>query len=325
MVTPLRIIYMGTPQFAVPTLEALLASIHTVCGVLTQPDRPRGRGQQTTFSPVKTVAVAHGVPVFQPERLREPDVEATLRAWAPDVAVVAAYGKIIPEALLSIPRLGMINVHASLLPRLRGAAPVHRAVMQGDTETGVTIMRVVKALDAGGMFATATRVIGPSDTSDVVERDLALLGAPLLLSVVDQLASGTATEVAQDDSHATYAARLTKDEGLIDWSQAAIAIHNRVRGLFPWPHAYSYLHGRRVIVLRTQPRADVVHAVPGTIVSVLPHTVEVATGNGVLVVEQVQPEGKRAMAVRDFMAGHALHVGDRFAGSPETITHSDSQ
>jgi len=316
MVKSLRVAYMGTPQFAVPTLQALLASRHVVCGVITQPDRPRGRGQQVSFAPVKAVALEHGLPVFQPERLRVPEVEAMLRTWAPDLGVVAAYGKIIPESLIQIPPLGMINVHASLLPRLRGAAPIHRAVIDGDTETGVTIMRIVKALDAGAMFAKVARPIGPDETSDAVERDLADLGATLLVSVVDQIAGGTSREEAQDDTLATYAARLTKEEGLIDWSLSATAIHNRVRGLYPWPHAYTYLGDRRLILLATRSGAESVKAQPGTIVAIVSDGFEVAAGQGRVIVEQVQPEGGRSMRAREFLAGHRIQPGERFTPAP---------
>jgi len=316
MVKSLRVAYMGTPQFAVPTLQALLASRHVVCGVITQPDRPRGRGQQVSFAPVKAVALEHGLPVFQPERLRVPEVEAMLRTWAPDLGVVAAYGKIIPESLIQIPPLGMINVHASLLPRLRGAAPIHRAVIDGDTETGVTIMRIVKALDAGAMFAKVARPIGPDETSDAVERDLADLGATLLVSVVDQIAGGTSREQAQDDTLATYATRLTKEEGLIDWSLSATAIHNRVRGLYPWPHAYTYLGDRRLILLATRSGAESVKAQPGTIVAIVSDGFEVAAGQGRVIVEQVQPEGGRSMRAREFLAGHRIQPGERFTPAP---------
>ena len=234
---PLRIVYFGTPRFAVPTLERLLASRHTICGVVTQPDRPRGRGQRLQQGPVKVVALEHQLPLVQPERLREPAVGATLHSWAPDLGVVAAYGKLLPEDLLALPRLGMINVHASLLPMYRGAAPIQRAIIDGRSETGVTIMRVVKALDAGGMLDVVRRRIDPNETSAQVEADLAELGATLLVDVVDRLACGPVREEAQDERLVTYAARLTKAEGAIDWRQPAIAIHNRVRGLYPWPHA----------------------------------------------------------------------------------------
>jgi methionyl-tRNA formyltransferase len=310
---PLRVVFFGTPQFAVPTLQQLVASRHTVCGVVTQPDRPRGRGQRISDSPVKVVALGHGLPIFQPDRLRAPEVVETIAAWRPDLGVVAAYGKIIPETLLQIPHHGMINVHASLLPKYRGAAPVHRAVINGERETGVTIMRVAKALDSGAMFARGARPIGPDDTSDVVERDLAELGARLLVTVVDQIAARTAHEDPQDESASTYAARLTKEEGLIDWTLRSIDIHNRVRGLYPWPHAYTHLDGARLIVLKTRVDAAATEAEPGTIVDVSRDALRVATGDHCrIAIEQVQPEGKRPMSVRDYLAGRPIRAGARF-------------
>ena len=310
------VVFFGTPRFAVPTLQLLLDSAHTVAGVVTQPDRPRGRGQKVTSAPVKTLAHEHKVAVFQPDRLKPPEVAAQLRAWQPDVAVVAAYGRIIPEHLLTIPRLGMINVHASLLPKYRGAAPVHRAVINGDAETGVTIMRVVKELDAGPMFATVTRPIAPDDTSDVVEDALATLGAELLLTVLEQMASGTGREEPQDDTQATYAPRLTKEEGLIDWSQPAAVIHNRVRGLYPWPHAYTYLNGARLILLGTRVLAGPegpMRRPPGTILAVARDTITVATGEGALAILDIQAEGRRPMRAQDFVQGHRVATGDTFS------------
>jgi len=320
------IVFFGTPQFAVPTLQRLLDSTHTVAGVVTQPDRPRGRGHRVTDAPVKALAVERHIPVMQPERLKPPDVAEALRAWQPDLGVVAAYGRIIPEHLLAIPRLGMINVHASLLPRYRGAAPIHRAVIDGESETGITIMRVVKELDAGAMFARATRPIGPDETSDVVEAALAELGANLLARVVEQIAAGTAREEPQDPARATYAPRLTKEEGLIDWSQPSSGIHNRVRGLYPWPHAYTFVDGARLIVLRSRvdpadlegPRdnEDKAPALPGTIVGVTRDAIQVATGEGgQLAIVEVQPEGRRPMLVRDFLAGHPIRPGAVLSGS----------
>src|SRR5262245_5531219 len=262
------VVFLGTPQFAVPTLRRLLDSAHSVAGVITQPDRPRGRGQKITHAPVKALALERGIPVYQPERLKPPEVADALRAWRADLGVVAAYGRIIPEHLLTIPRFGMINVHASLLPKYRGAAPVHRAVMNGDAETGVTIMRVVKELDAGPMLAKAHRPIALDETSDVVEEALAEEGAGLLVTVLDQLAAGPVREESQDDAQATYAHRLTKEEGLLDWSQPALAIHNRVRGLYPWPHAYTFLRGTRLILRRTAIDRTPTFEPGGTIVKV---------------------------------------------------------
>jgi methionyl-tRNA formyltransferase len=314
----LRIVYFGTPQFAVPTLEALLATRHIVSGVITQPDRPKGRGQRLQPTPVKATALSHSVPVFQPERLRTPEVRATLQAWAPDLGVVAAYGKLIPEDLLAIPPLGMINVHASLLPRYRGAAPIQRAVIDGETETGVTIMRVIKALDAGDMLDKVRCPIGPDDTSDVIERRLSELGASLLVEVVERLARGPVQEEPQDDRLATYAARLTKAEGVIDWTLPAGDIHNRVRGLYPWPHAYTYLGDERLIVLATRVEpAPASGAAPGTIVAASADGIRVATGRGgEIAILQVQPEGRRPMSARDFLGGHLVTPGTSFGSGP---------
>jgi methionyl-tRNA formyltransferase len=309
----MRVVFFGTPHFAVPSLEYLIRSPHQVVGVVTQPDRPRGRGQKVTDAPVKATAVTHGLPVYQPVRLRDPEVIEQLTGWTPDLGVVAAYGKILPERVLQLPRLGMINVHASILPRYRGAAPVQRAVIDGATETGVTIMRMVPALDAGGMFAKATRPIGPDETSDLVERDLAELGAALLIDVIEDLAAGAAVEEPQDDALSTYASKVTKDEGLIDWTLSAREIHNRVRGLYPWPHAFTYLENDRLIVMRTHVAPEPTSDPPGTIVAVSGGVIHVATGqSGRLAVELVQPEGRRAMPVRDYLAGHPIRPGTRF-------------
>jgi methionyl-tRNA formyltransferase len=308
----LRIVFFGTPEFAVPTLHALLRSRHLVVGVVTQPDRPRGRGQKVVAAPVKMLALEHGLPVFQPDKLRDPAVAATLRGWKPDLGVVAAYGKLIPEDLLTLPRLGMINVHGSLLPRLRGAAPVHRAIIDGDTQTGITIMRVVKNLDAGDMFARATRPIGPDETADVVERDLAALGAPLLVAVVDQLAIGTAVEEPQDYMFATYASKITREDGAIDWTLPASFVHNRVRGLYPWPHAYTFLDGARLIIWRTRVLPEPTAEPPGTVVAVTRDAIEVATGHGGrLAIDELQAEGRRPLPTRDFLAGHPIAAGAR--------------
>ena len=312
----LRIVFFGTPDFAVPTLARLLASRHTVCGVVTQPDRPRGRGQRVSDSPVKRVALERGLPVFQPERLRDDGVIDRVRSWRPDLGVVAAYGKLLPEGLLNVPRLGMINVHASLLPKYRGAAPVHRAVIDGASETGVTIIRMVEALDAGDMLGTLTRPIGPDETSDAVERDLAESGAPLLVQVVEQIAGGTVRAERQDDMLSSYAGRLTREEGLVDWTLPASYLHNRVRGLYPWPHAYSYLEGARVILLKVLAGTETSGAEPGTIVEVGREAIHVATGHGGrLSIVRLQPEGRRPMPARDFLAGRSLRPGARF-GSP---------
>lgn len=318
----MRIAFFGTPAFAVPTLRTLLASRHQVVGVVTQPDRPRGRGHRLSDAPVKALAVAEGLDVYQPRDLRAADVDARLRAWAPDIGVVVAYGRIIPEPLLTLPPHGLVNVHASLLPKYRGAAPIHRAIIDGATTTGVTIMRVARLLDAGGMFARDERPIGADETSDVVEADLAERGAALLLVVLDAIEAGTASEEPQDDMLSTYAPRLTKADAPIDWRLPASYVHNRVRGLWPWPHASTFLDGMRLIVLRTTVGAPAladapdVAAEPGTIVSASPAGIDVATGHGGRIrVLELQREGGRPLAVRDFLAGHRVQPGQRFSSS----------
>lgn len=335
----LRVVFFGTPAFAVPTLDALLGSDHAVVGVVTRADRPRGRGQKTSDLPVKARAIEAGVPVFQPERLNDPAFLTALLSLNADLGVVAAYGKILNEPVLAAPRLGLLNVHASLLPRYRGAAPVHRAIIDGEATTGVTIMRVVKALDAGPLLATARRAIEPEETSEELERDLARLGAPLLVSVADALATGPVPEVAQDEAAAIYAHRITRADGVVDWSRPAVAIHNLIRGLHPWPHAYTYHRGQRLILLRSRapeglpgpkdpagPEGPARHAevgrvlsdpaVPGTIVEAAGDVLRVATGDGVLAIAQLHSEGRRPMTAREFLAGARLSAGDLLTREP---------
>jgi methionyl-tRNA formyltransferase len=255
--------------------------------------------------------------VLQPTRLRDPAFLTALSALEADLGIVIAYGRILPDAVLAVPHLGLINVHASLLPRYRGAAPVHRAVIAGERETGVTIMRVVSALDAGPMLAAARWPVGPEDTSSDVEQALARLGATLLVATVDRLAAGGVEERPQDERAATYAPRITKEEGLIDWAQPASSIHNLVRGLHPWPHAHCFLDGRRLIVHRSA-LADAAEPAPapGTIVTAKNDRLLVSTGSGLLSLCEVQVEGKRPVSAREFLAGHRLVTGDRFTPGP---------
>ena len=304
----------GTPAFAVPTLEALLASRHRVVAVITQPDRPRGRGQQVSDGPVKALALERGLPVLQPERLKREPFEEQFDALDVELAVVAAYGKLLPAWLLAKPRLGFINVHASLLPKYRGASPVHRAVMSGDVEIGVTIMRVVEALDAGPMLAKRSLAIGPDDQTAEVEPALATLGAALAVETIDRLAAGSVTETPQDETQATYAPRLTKADGLIDWSKSSREIHNQVRGLTPWPLAYTFLDGMRIIVRRSRAVDQAASAgEPGTVVRLPAGGAAVVAGDGALLeILQLQPEGKRVMSGHEAFAGRVLAPGGRF-------------
>src|SRR5215203_2385213 len=346
---PLSIVFFGTPAFAAPTLQALLDSRHRVVGVVSQPDRPRGRGQKPGIAPVKALALGAGLTVLQPERLKDPGFLDAFAALGADLGVVAAYGRIIPEVVINTPRLGLINVHGSLLPRYRGAAPVPPAVMAGDPQTGITIMRIVKELDAGAMFAKAVRPIPIEATSGDMERELADAGARLLVEVVESIAAGTAHEEQQDAAQATYAPKITREESPIDWTRSAAAIHNQVRGLNPRPRASTSLGGARLIVIRTLPEevhlsagtevpaphregpapgsrlqapdppcaADVEPELqfrripPGTVIEAAGDAIRVATGDGLLLILALQPEGKRAMTAREFLAGRPIAAGTR--------------
>ena len=307
---PLRIVYFGTPDFAVPALETLIGSRHDVVALVSQPDRPKGRGHKLQPTPTKIAAEAAQVPVLQPAKVKDPAFHSALAAFAPDLGVVAAYGRIIPDAVLAIPRLGMINIHASLLPKYRGAAPIHRAVIDGERETGVTIMRVVTELDAGPMFATEHRAIGPNETTPEVERDLATAGASLVLRVIEQIASGEAVETPQDHAKATHAAKIERHEGTIAWTLPAERIHNLIRGLQPWPLVTVTLDGMRCRLHRSALTDENTGATPGTITAVANGVLAVAAGDRrVLQIIEIQPEGKRVMPVRDFLAGHAVAPG----------------
>lgn len=315
--TGLRVLFLGTPAFAAQTLDTLLASRHHVVAVVTQPDRPRGRGQRVLPSPVKVVAEAAGIPVLQPTRLKDETWLAQLRALDLDLGVVAAYGRLLPDALLAVPRLGMINVHASLLPRYRGASPVHQAVLAGDTVTGVTIMRVVRDLDAGPMLAVVDVPIGADDTTGEVEGRLADAGAALLVDVVDRLAEGPVVETAQDESMVTLAPRLEKTRGLVDWTQPAAVVHNQVRGLQPWPGAWTFLGGQRLAIRRTVMTGATRRDLQAGTVLAEDGQLQVVCGDGELVtLVEVQPEGRRAMAGRDFLVGHASAAGSQLTSSP---------
>ena len=309
----MRIVYFGTPQFAVPALQALLDSPHQVVALVSQPNRPKGRGLKFLPTPTKVVAQTRGITVLQPTRIKDEGFLASLADLAPDLGVVAAYGRILPDALLAIPRLGMINIHASLLPKYRGAAPVHRAVINGDPETGISIMRIVTELDAGPVFRAATVAIGPDQTTPEVEQALADLGAALLTEVVDDLAAGRAVAVPQDHTLATHASKIEKHEGAVDWNLPAARIHNLVRGLHPWPLVSGVLDGARYQIHRTALTGRTTSEPGGTIVDGDKAELLVAAGDGaVLQILVIQPEGKRPMSARDFLAGHRIPRGARF-------------
>ena len=313
----MRIVFYGTPPFAAATLRRLLNSAHEVVAVVTQPDRPRGRGRRVLPSAVKELAAAERLHVLQPERVADHTFRTELDACPHDLAVVAAYGRLLPEWLLGACRSGTINVHASLLPKWRGAAPVHRAIMAGETETGVTIIRLVKEMDAGPMLAQRARAIDPAETSDVVEADLAVIGADLLLETVDRIDTGTVVAEEQDHALATFAPRLTREDGVIDWRRPAQAIHDQVRGLHPWPHASAVMEGRRYLIHRTDvvsPSADGPTPAPaGTVVDAHAGRLVVrAGGDDAVAIRELQPEGRSRLSARAFLAGHHWRPGVRF-------------
>jgi methionyl-tRNA formyltransferase len=309
---PLRLLFFGTPEFAVPSLSALIRTSHSVVGVVTQPDRARGRGHKLRPEAIARAAVDQQLPLLQPERLKDQALLETLADLQPDLGIVAAYGRILPQALLDLPRLGLINVHASLLPRWRGAAPVHRAILAGDHHTGITIMRVVLALDAGPMLAHVSTAIDPNETSAELEARLAALGGDLLVETVERLATGSIEEIAQDEGAVTYAAKIERSDSPIDWARPAHAVHNHIRGLHPWPLASTVLGGRRLLVLRSlvEP-SHATSAAPGTILTAGPAGLIVAADAGAVRILELQPEGRRAMSARDFLNGTKVAAGER--------------
>lgn len=300
----LRIAFAGTPDFAVPALDALATSGHTLVGVLTQPDRPAGRGRQLTASPVKQRALALGLPVDQPERLSSDAQRALLREWAPELLVVVAYGLILPRAVLELPRLGCLNIHASLLPRWRGAAPIQRALLAGDSETGVCIMRLEEGLDTGPVYAERRLPIAPDATAAGLLPQLARLGAEALLPVVADLEAGRAVARPQPVEGVTYAHKINKGEARVDWLADAAQIERQVRAFNPWPVAETLLDGERLRLWRARAvAADGTAALPGTVLGLRDGAMHVACGRGVLAVEELQPPGGRAMPAADFLRG----------------------
>jgi len=309
----LKLIFAGTPEFAVAALESLCRSAHQVCAVYTQPDRPAGRGQRLQLSPVKEFAIAHGLPVFQPERLKSNDVAlAELRSHQADVMIVVAYGLILPAAVLAIPRLGCINIHASLLPRWRGAAPIQRAIEAGDCESGVTIMQMDEGLDTGPMLARESLALSTRETGQTLHDKLAAMGARMIAEVLDKLAVGPILAVNQDSQSACYARKLDKREAWVDWLASAVNIERKVRAFTPWPIVRTQFDSQTVHILQAEARVETVAAAPGTIVCVAVSGIDVATGDGVLRITALQVPGKRAMSAAEFLQGHPLTKGAYF-------------
>ena len=309
---------MGTPEFSVPTLQQLHKSTHNIQLVVTQPDRPKGRGRESMPSPVKRFALEEKIPVFQPEKCSAPDVENILREYDTDVFVVVAFGQILSENLLLLPRNFCINLHSSLLPKYRGAAPINWAIINGETETGITTMKMDSGLDTGDILLTHKVLITPSDDAKSLHDTLALEGPTLMLDTLKKLESGTLKSIRQNSDHSTYAPKLKKKDGLIDWNQSAFKIHNRVRGLLPWPGAYSFLGFKRFQICKTEIKTTGEFSQPGIIVRFSDIGIEVGTADGIIIITELQPEGKKRMHVRNFLSGYKLVTGSQFTKQPIT-------
>jgi methionyl-tRNA formyltransferase len=311
----MRIVFIGTADFGVPSLEALLRSPeHQVVGVVTQPDRPAGRRHELTPSPIKTLAMKHHLPVFQPEKIRAQTALDEVRGLAPDLIVVVAYGQILPKELLAMPRLGCVNVHASLLPRWRGASPIQAALLAGDTETGVTTMLTDEGLDTGPMLLQERVSIGHDDNAATLHDKLAVIGAELLPKTVAGLADGTLKPTPQPATGVTYAPKIRKEDGLIDWSLPAAQLANRLRAFTPWPGFYTFLpepHGQRLLKIWAAENGEGEPMAPGTVVRADKDGISVVTGDGALVIHELQIEGSRRMTAAEFLRGHPLNAGLR--------------
>lgn len=309
----MRAIFMGTPDFAVPTLQAMIDAGHEIVAVFTQPDKAKGRGKSVVYTPVKVKALEYEIPVYQPVKVRDPEVIEAIAQMKPDVIVVVAFGQILPKALLDIPPLGCINVHASLLPKYRGAAPIQWAVINGEKISGVTTMYMGTGLDTGDMILKEEVVLDEEETGGSLHDKLMNVGAGLLIRTLDLIRDGSAPRTPQDDSQAgDYARMLDKQLGEIDFSQPAIQIERLIRGLNPWPSAYTHLNGKTCKFWKAEVKAENTQEAPGTVVSVAKDGFELQTGDGILVIRELQLEGKKRMDAGAFMRGFAMSTGMKF-------------
>ena len=307
----MRIIFAGTPDFAAASLKALLDSHHDICAVYTQPDRPAGRGRKLTPSPVKQLALDHQIPVEQPLNFKQQNSLEQLASYQADLMIVVAYGLLLPQAVLDTPRLGCINVHASLLPRWRGAAPIQRAILAGDNETGVGIMQMEAGLDTGPVLLEARCPIAASDNAQSLHDKLAALGATTLLESLKDIEHLLQQARPQDDSQMTYAAKLQKQEAVIDWQQPAAQLLRQVNAFNPWPVAQTQWRGDTLRIWQSQVSAESTQATPGTVIAVNKQGIDVACGDGSLRITQLQVPGKRAMQVQDFLNANSIDVGEQ--------------
>jgi methionyl-tRNA formyltransferase len=308
----IRILFMGTPDFAVPILKTLVEEQYHVVGVVTQPDRPKGRRRRLSSPPVKEAAVEFGLPVLQPDRLRDPDAVQQILNLQPDLVVTAAYGQLLPEAILQQPKYGCINVHASLLPKYRGGAPIHWAIINGEEKTGISIMYMVKEMDAGDILSQQAIPITQQDHVGSLHDRLSQLGATMIKDLLPSLIKGEVTPVPQDHSQATYAYNIRPEDEWIDWSRTAEQIDCHIRGLHPWPVASTTWNQKRVKIWWAKPLSERSTERPGTILKMEKDGITVATGDGVIQITELQLEGKKRMSVADFLGGAKMKVGERF-------------
>jgi len=310
--SPWRIVFFGTPAFAIPVLKNLLQGPDEVVAVVTQPDREKGRGRKVILSPVKELALQHGLTLFQPEKVREEAFQEKIKSLHPDLFVVVAYGQILPKSLLKIPKHGAVNIHASLLPKYRGAAPIPWAILKGERLTGVTTMMMDEGMDTGDILLQTEIPIGDEETSETLQDRLALLGAQLLLEIVRGMKAGNIHPIQQDHSKATYAPPLKKEDGQIDWGKEAKEIDRQVRALNPWPGAFTEWNGQLLKIYKGEVREETSERKAGIVSWVGSNFIEVGTGKDSFLIKEVQLEGKRRMSVRDFLAGHPVPVGTVF-------------
>lgn len=309
----MRLIFMGTPQFAAGALEAILEAGHEVVCVVTQPDKPKGRGKVLQCSPVKECAVKHGIPVFQPVKIREPQAVAELAGWDAELFVVAAFGQILSAEILDMPKYGCVNIHASLLPKYRGAAPIQWAIIDGETQSGVTIMQMNEGLDTGDMLTKAVVPILDTDTGDSLHDKLMAAGAELIVKTLPQIEAGTLIPQKQDDAASCYAKRLQKSQGRLDFTKEAVVLERLIRGLNSWPGSYTQFRNKNLKIWEASVKEEMQKkAAPGTIVNVTKDEIWVQTGNGILAVTALQPEGKRRMETKEFLLGYPIKTGERF-------------
>ena len=307
----MRIVFMGTPDFAVPSLKGLIKAGYDIVGVVTQPDRPKGRKQVVSKSPVKQVAELMGIEIFQPEKIKEKKSIEHVLSWNPDLIAAAAYGQIIPVELLETPKFKAVNVHASLLPKYRGASPIHQSIIQGEKETGITIMYMVKELDTGDILSQVKVPIAENDTAGSLHDKLAQVGAKLLVDTVEKMVKGEVQPTAQDDSLVTYAPILKRKDELIDWNKKNEEIYNQIRGLNPWPTPYTYFRDDIFKIWWAEPVASVNESEPGTVIMVTKDQLLVAAKEGAIDLKEVQPAGKRKMDIASFLKGANIKEGEK--------------